>query len=61
VAEQTANKLRQAVAHSGTEPRDLAEYDALPRRGVATPSPGSDLARVMASGHGDSIVVDAHA
>ena len=40
VAEQTANKLRQAVAHSGTEPRDLAEYDALPRRGVATPSPG---------------------
>jgi transposase len=40
VAEQTANKLRQAVAHSGTEPRDLAEYDALPRRGVATPAPG---------------------
>jgi len=40
VAEHTANKLRQAVAHSGTEPRDLAEYDALPRRGVATPSPG---------------------
>jgi len=40
VAEQTANTLRQAVAQSGTEPRDLAEYDALPRRGVATPSPG---------------------
>jgi len=40
VAEQTANKLRHAVAQSSTEPRDLAEYDALPRRGVATPSPG---------------------
>jgi len=40
VAEQTANRLRQAVAHSSTEPRDLAEYDTLPRRGVATPSQG---------------------
>jgi len=40
VAEQTANKLRQAVAQSSTEPRDLAEYDALPRRGVATTSQG---------------------
>ena len=40
VAEQTANKLRQAVAQSVTEPRDLAEYDALPRRGGVTPSPG---------------------
>jgi len=40
VAEQTANKLRQAVAQSSTEPRDLAEYDALPRRGVATASQG---------------------
>ena len=40
VAEQTAHKLRHAVAQSSTEPRDLAEYDALPCRGVATPSPG---------------------
>ena len=40
VAEQTADKLRHAVAQSSTEPRDLAEYDALPRRGVAIPSPG---------------------
>ena len=40
VAEQTANKLRHAVAQSATEPRDLAEYDALPCRAVATPSPG---------------------
>jgi len=40
VAEQTANKLRHIVAQSSTEPRDLAEYDALPCRGVATPSPG---------------------
>jgi transposase len=41
VAEQTANKLRHTVAQSSTEPRDLAEYDALPCRGVATPSPGA--------------------
>jgi transposase len=40
VAEQTAHKLRHAVAQSSTEPRDLAEYDALPCRGVAIPSPG---------------------
>ena len=40
VAEDTAKKLRHAVAQSCTEPRDLAEYDALPCRGVATPSPG---------------------
>jgi transposase len=40
VAEHTANKLRNAVAESSTEPRDLAEYDALPCRGVASPSPG---------------------
>jgi hypothetical protein len=40
VAEQTANKLRHAVAQSSTEPRDLAEYDALPCRGVLTPPPG---------------------
>jgi transposase len=40
VAEQTANKLHHAVAQSSTEPRDLTEYDALPRRGVVTPQPG---------------------
>ncbi len=40
VAKQTANKLRHAVDESSIEPRDLAEYDALPCRGVATPSPG---------------------
>jgi transposase len=40
VAEHTADKLRHAVAQSSTEPRDLAEYDALPRRGVATPAQG---------------------
>jgi transposase len=40
VAEQIANKLRRAVAESSTEPRDLAEYDDLPRRGVVAPSPG---------------------
>lgn len=40
VAEQTANKLRHAVAESSTEPRDLAEYDALPCRGSITPSQG---------------------
>jgi transposase len=40
VAEQTAHKLRHAVAQSSTEPRDLAEYDALPRRGAASPSSG---------------------
>jgi transposase len=40
VAERTANKLRDAVAQSSTEPRDLAEYDRLPCRGVATPSTG---------------------
>jgi len=41
VAERTANKLRHALAESSTEPRDLAEYDALPCRGMlSTPSPG---------------------
>jgi len=40
VAEQTAKKLRGAVAESSTEPRDLAEYDALPCRGANTESPG---------------------
>jgi transposase len=51
VAEHTADKLRHAVAQSSTEPRDLAEYDALPRRGVATPSQGEppcpDLAKAQ--------------
>jgi len=39
VAEHTAIKLRRVVAQSSTEPRDLAEYDALPRCGLATASP----------------------
>lgn len=34
VAERSAEKLRRTVLESGTEPRDLAEYDALPCRGV---------------------------
>jgi len=38
VAEQTARKLSGIVAQSCTEPRDLAEYDALPCRG-ANPTP----------------------
>lgn len=33
VAEASAKKLQGAVAHSCIEPRDLAEYDALPCRG----------------------------
>ena len=40
VAEQTAAKLRHAVADSNTEPRDLAEYDALPCRGSPSPFAG---------------------
>jgi len=40
VAEQTAMKFRGAVAESSTEPRDLAEYDALPCRGATTDSQG---------------------
>jgi hypothetical protein len=40
VAEQSAAKLRRAVLDSSTEPRDLAEYDALPCRGRAAPSQG---------------------
>jgi len=40
VAEQTAKKLREAVAESNTEPRDLAEYDALPCHGVAAEPKG---------------------
>lgn len=39
VAEGTAKKLLGAVAQSNTEPRDLAEYDALPCRGVVHPKP----------------------
>lgn len=38
VAEQTAKKLRGAVAESSTEPRDLTEYDDLPCRGETTQS-----------------------
>ncbi len=34
VAEASARKLSGAIAQSCTEPRDLAEYDALPCRGV---------------------------
>jgi transposase len=34
VAEASARKLAMAVAQSCTEPRDLAEYDALPCRGA---------------------------
>jgi hypothetical protein len=41
VAEQTAKTLRGAVAQSNTEPRDLAEYDALPCQG-ATDKPTGD-------------------
>lgn len=40
VAEHSANKLGRAVSESSTEPRDLAEYDALPCRG--SPSAGGD-------------------
>ena len=44
VAEASAKKLLQAVAQSCTEPRDLAEYDALPCQGVAQapPTTGDD-------------------
>jgi transposase len=38
-AESTAKKLLGAVGQSCTEPRDLAEYDALPCRGVVHPKP----------------------
>jgi len=41
VAERTAAKFRNVVAESSTEPRDLAEYDALPRRGAVTASPAT--------------------
>lgn len=40
VAEQTAKKFQGAVAQSSTEPRDLAEYDALPCRGTANEPTG---------------------
>jgi hypothetical protein len=40
VAEASARKLSGAVAQSCTEPRDLAEYDALPCRGATTASQG---------------------
>jgi transposase len=40
VAEQTARKLQHAVAQSTTEPRDLAEYDALPCRGAVSETRG---------------------
>jgi transposase len=40
VAQATAQKLRNTVAQSCTEPRDLAEYDALPCRGSTPPSNG---------------------
>ncbi len=41
VAEQTAKKLRRAVFTSSTEPRDLAEYDALPCQGHVPSPPGA--------------------
>lgn len=34
IAQASAKKLEGALAHSCTEPRDLAEYDALPCQGV---------------------------
>ena len=40
VAEDSARTLSGAVAQSCTEPRDLAEYDALPCRGATTQSQG---------------------
>jgi hypothetical protein len=40
VAEASARKLTHTVAQSCTEPRDLAEYDALPCRGSAAKSQG---------------------
>jgi transposase len=60
VAEHTAKKLRRAVAESNTEPRDLAEYDALPCRGVATsaagdaPCPDGAMAQSEKSASGSS-------
>jgi transposase len=42
VTEQSANKLRRVLGESSTEPRDLAEYDALPCRGSAAPEDPGD-------------------
>lgn len=42
VAQTTAEKLERAVAQSCTEPRDLAEYDALPCRAIP-PEPQRDM------------------
>jgi transposase len=39
-AESTAHKLERLLAGSNTEPRDLAEYDALPPRGPPPPAEG---------------------
>jgi len=44
VAEHSANTLGRALAESSTEPRDLAEYDALPCRGGLAPSAAGDPA-----------------
>lgn len=41
VAEASAEKLRGKVSQSCAEPRDLAEYDALPCRGVSVSEPPS--------------------
>ncbi len=40
VAEHSAQRLHRAVSESRTEPRDLAEYDALPCRGSLSPAAG---------------------
>jgi transposase len=42
VAEASAKKLEGTASASGTEPRDLTEYDALPCRGSNCGSPGED-------------------
>jgi transposase len=65
VAEASAQKLQRATAQSCTEPRDLAEYDALPCRGVAPstqgeascpsePTPSAAQAPPLTSGSGSS-------
>ena len=40
VAEETARRLRGAMVESNTEPRDLAEYDALPCHRIRSESKG---------------------
>jgi transposase len=40
LAEASARKLAAVVTQSGTEPRDLTEYDALPRRGATARQEG---------------------